>query len=429
MLKSFKYRLDLNEEQKTFFNKSFGCARVVYNRCLDRRKELYADNKQTISAYDLINEITLLKNTETYYWLSEVVAQTLQCAVMNLDTAYKQFFNGGFGFPKYKSKYARQSCQFPQNVRINFDNNKVWFPKLGWTRTHISRQFTGKIKTTTVSKNASGYYYVSILVDNSKPLPEKSPVAADTAIGIDVGVKTLATFSDGTKMENPKYYAKSQQRLAILQERLSRKDKNRYPTSTTDKSSKRRVKAKKAVAKQHQKIVNQRTDYLHKQSTRIIRENQTIIIEDLNIAGMTSRVKTKKQDENGAYLPNGQAAKSGLNKAILDVGIGQFFDMLEYKAEWYGRNLIRIGRFEPSSKTCSNCGYVNQALTLKGREWMCPVCGVNHDRDINAAVNVKDMGLKQYYSEMRKEFKLKTGEGIPSVDSSAIDVKSGAKAV
>lgn len=409
MLRAYKYRLNLNNEQKTFINKSFGCGRVVYNYCLQRRIELYKDGKQKISAFDLCKEIVQLKKTEGYYWLSEVDHQSLCCSVMNMDNAYKHFFNRGFGFPKFKCKYFRQSCKFTQGIKIDFSANKVRFPKIGWVRAYIDREFTGTIKTTTVTKNASGKYYVSILVENGMELPAKPAVHPQTTIGIDVGVKNIVTFSDGTTIANPRNFFKYEERLALLQQRLSRRDKNRYPDEK-DKSSRRRRKAQMAVAKMHQKIQNTRSNLLQKITSKIISENQTIIIEDLNIKGMTATCKPKPNEDNTGFLPNGQAAKSGLNKSILDVGLGKFFDMLEYKAEWHGKNLIKIGRFEPSSKLCSNCKHKNADLKLKDRVWTCVNCGTEHDRDVNAAVNIKEIGLKQYYLQT------KSGQGMPVAD-------------
>lgn len=409
MLKAYKYRLNLNNEQKTFMNKSFGCGRVVYNKALERRIELYKDGKQKISAYDLIGELVQMKRTDDYHWLSEVDHQTLVQSIMNMDNAYKHFFNRGFGFPKFKCKYSRQSCKFTQGINIDFTTNKVRFPKIGWVRACIDREFTGKIKTTTVTKNASGEYYVSILVDNSLDLPAKPAVNPQTTIGIDVGVKNIVTFSDGTTIGNQRNFFKYEERLALLQQRLSRRDKNRYPDEK-DKSSKRRRRAKLAVAKVYQKIANLRNDLLHKITSKIISENQTIVIEDLNIKGMTATCKPKPNEDNTGFLPNGQAAKSGLNKSILDAGLGKFFDMLEYKAEWYGRNLIKIGRFEPSSKLCSNCKHKNTDLKLSDRTWTCSNCNTKHDRDVNAAVNIKEIGLKQYYLQT------KSGQGMPVAD-------------
>lgn len=363
MLKAYKYKLSLNAKQASFMNQSFGCARVVYNYCLQRRVEAYETEKKSISQFDLCKEVVRLKKEETHKWLAGVDHQSLCCSVQNLDKAFTKFFREKKGFPKFKSKkHSIQSCQFTQGIKIDFENKKIKFPKIGWCKLFLSRKFEGKIKTTTVSRNAAGMYFVSILVEDSMPLPKKQPIKESTAIGIDVGLKHFATLSDGTKVDNPKHYQKAEKRLAVLQRRLSKKQKG----------SKNREKAKLKVAKQHYKITCKRSDFLHKLSTKITRENQTVIIEDLNVAGM---------------LKNHKLAKS-----ISSASWSEFFQQLQYKCEWRGHNLVRIGRFEPSSKMCS-CGEVNHKLTLKDREWTCKNCGTTHDRDLLAAQNIKRFGL------------------------------------
>ena len=364
MLRAYKYTLDLNNSQKSFMNKSFGCARVVYNHCLDRRIKVYETDKKRISAYDLCKEVVLLKRTEEKKWLAEIDHQTLCCSVQNLDSAFTKFFREKKGFPKFKSKHGKQSAQFTQGIKIDFENKKIKFPKIGWCNIFFSREFEGNIKTVTVSKIPSGKYFVSILVDNSIPLPIKATIKEKTSIGIDVGIKTFATLSNGEQIDNPKYLENEQKRLACLQRRLSRKTKG----------SNRRTKAKLSVAKLHYKITNQRKDFLHKASSKIVSENQTIIIEDLNIDGM---------------LKNHCLARS-----ISSASWSEFFSQLQYKCDWYGKNLITIGQFQPSSKMCS-CGIINKELTLKDREWTCKSCGTTHDRDILAANNIKKLGLQK----------------------------------
>ncbi len=364
MIKAYRYRLNPNNAQREFFEKSFGCARFVYNWALDRRIKAYQNSKERIGWVDLCKEMTLLKKEESTTWLNEVSIQSLQSSIRHMDAAFTRFFREKKGFPKFKSKKgSRQSFQYVQKVEIDFENNKVYLPKAGWVKFFKNRTFEGKIGTTTISKTATGKYYVSILVDDGKELPAKAPIREETTVGIDVGIKSFAVCSDGTTFANPKYLEKAEARLAVLQRRLSRKQKG----------SKRRDRARKAVARQYEVVRNKRTNFIHQVTSKIVRENQTIIIEDLNVEGM---------------LKNHCLAKH-----ISSASWSEFFRQLQYKCDWYGKNLIRIGRFEPSSKLCP-CGYKNDALTLKDREWTCPQCGTRHDRDLLAANNIKLFGLQ-----------------------------------
>lgn len=385
MLKAYKYKLDLNKAQREFMMKSFGCARVVYNYALNRRNEAYQKKEKAPTQFDLCKDVVRLKKTEEYHWLSEVDHQSLCCSVQNLDKAFSNFFRKKSQFPKFKSRRGKQSCQFTQGINIDFEKGKVRFPKIGWVNAFLSRRFEGKIKTTTVTMTPCGMLFVSMLVDNGEALPTKQAIREETAIGIDVGLKHFAILSNGTKIDNPKYLESSQKRLSVLQRRHSRKQKG----------SKNREKARIKAAKLHYKISNQRNDFLHKTSTMIIRENQTVIIEDLNVEGM---------------LKNHCLAKS-----ISSASWSSFFNMLTYKADWHGRNLLTIGRFEPSSKLCT-CGEKNNDLKLSDRDWTCKKCGAIHDRDLLAANNIKRFGLT------KQNLLSYSGAGSPSepVESSAV---------
>lgn len=365
MLKSYKYQLNLNNEQKEFMNKSFGCARFVYNYALNRKIESYNSGVKVPSQFDLNAEITQLKKQEDFKWLNDVDRQNLNVEMANLNSAYQGFFKLKRGFPKYKSRHSKQSCTFTQSIKVNFDNNKINLPKIGWCNAFISRGFNGIIKKATVSRNASGKYFVSILVEDHREVPIKKPIKEETTIGIDVGIKSFLVTSNGDVIDNPKFYEKELRKLAYLQRQLSRKKKG----------SNNRAKAKHKVAKHHYKISCKRNDFLHKLTSKIISENQTVIIEDLDIQGM---MKNK-------YLA----------KSIGSVSWGEFFRQIEYKALWYGVNLIKIGRYEPSSKLCS-CGVKNNELKLKDREWTCNSCHTTHDRDLLAAQNIKQIGLLKY---------------------------------
>lgn len=365
MIKAYKYRLHPNNEQITFFEKSFGCVRFVYNWALNQRIEAYQKDGTRLGWVDSCKRLTELKKQEATKWLCEVSTQSLQSSIRNMDSAFTRFFREKKGFPKFHSKKrGKFSFQLVQGVSINFDTHKVKLPKIGEVKFGKNKEFVGKIGTCTVSKTPTGKYYISILVDDGKPLPEKTPITADTSVGIDVGIKDFAVLSNGQVYSNPKYLEKDEKRLKVLQKRLSRKQKD----------SKRRERARLLVAKQHEKIRNRRVNFIHQVTSRIVRENQTVIIEDLNVDGM---------------LKNHNLAKH-----IASASWSEFFRQLQYKCDWQGKNFIRIGRFEPSSKMCL-CGYINKDLTLKNREWDCPQCGRHNDRDLLAAVNIKRFGLQK----------------------------------
>lgn len=365
MIKSFKYRLNPTKSQTVQMEKTFGCCRYIYNWALDLKIKAYQESKKSLSAVDLCKELTFLKQKEDHLWLKEVSNESLQQSIRCLDSAFTKFFREHTGFPKFKSKHRDKSTfKNINSVKIDFENSKIKIPILGWIKFYKNRSFEGKIGTITVSKSSTGKYYVSVLVEDGNSLPEKNPITPSTSVGIDVGLKDFAVLSNGQVFQNPKYLEKSSKRLACLQRRLSRKKKgsNRYK------------KAKLAVAICHERIRNRRQDFLHKVSKRIISENQTVIIEDLNVEGM---------------LKN-----HCLAKGISSVAWNDFFRMLQYKAEWNGVNLIRIGRFEPSSKMCG-CGYIHRDLKLSDRVWTCPECGAVNDRDLLAANNIKKFGLEK----------------------------------
>lgn len=361
MLKSYKYRIYPNEDQINSLNHMFGCVRFVYNLGLETKIAAYLSNKTKIDCFELINQMKQLKDTDAP-WLKDCVAQSLQMSLRNLDNAYNCFFKGG-GFPKFKNKKNKQSIHFPQDVKCDFVNTRVFIPKIKWVKCIYDRKFDGDIKTVTLSKTYTNKYFISILVDNKKELPNKKRILEETSIGIDLGIKKIATLSDGTIFENPKFFKKSQEKLKKAQRSLNRKIKG----------SKSYEKQRIIVAKLHEKIKNQREDYLHKITTSIVKKWDTIVLENLDVKHM---------------MKNHLLALS-----IGEVGWNKMCQMLKYKAEWSGKNIIQIGRFEPSSKMCSNCGTINKELKLSDREWICKKCGINHDRDRNAADNIKKFGL------------------------------------
>ena len=368
MLKSYKYELNPTEEQKVLINKTFGCVRFVYNWGLAKKKEAWEKDKKYITRFEFQKELPLLKKSEEYGWLKIPAAQSLINSLINLDLAYKNFFRevkkgNKTGFPKFKSKNSKQSVQFPNDVSIK--RNQIRLPKIGLVKYYKSREIEGKIKTTTVSKTPAGRYFVSILCDTGVPFPEKKEIKKSTAVGIDLGIKTFAYTSDGQVVENQKYLEQSLKKLRVEQRSLARKKKG----------SKSRERQRLKVAKVYEKVANQRKDFLHNISTELIRRYDTIVIEDLNIKDMI-------QNKN-------------LARAISDCGWWNFREMLTYKAEWYGKNLVVIDKFEPSSKMCSGCGEINKELKLSDRKWECKSCKTNHDRDFNAAKNIRQMGLNK----------------------------------
>lgn len=362
MYKAFRYQLNLTEEQIIAVNKQIGCARYVYNWGLNEKSKIYADTKNNISCFDLAKKLVHLK--KELPWLAEVQAQTLQVALRNLDNAYTNFFKKKGKFPKFKSKKdSVQSFSYPQNVKIK--DNKVFLPKIGWCHYYKHRDIVGAIKTVTISRTPTGKYFVCILCDTHIPKPDKVEIKESTTVGLDLGIKTLVVTSDGEMFENQRHFVKLQKRLRVEQRSLQRK-------FTKEDKSKNYLKQKLVVAKIHEKITNQRKDYLNKISTQLIKEYDTICIEDLNISGMMKN--------------------SRLAKHIQDCGWYSLRHMLELKSEEHGKNLIVIPRFAPSSKRCNSCGHINQ-IKLSDREFNCQSCDTLLNRDLNAAQNIKDYGL------------------------------------
>ena len=371
MLHAYKYRIYPTDDQKVLLAKTFGCCRFVYNWALNLKKTAYEERKETLGNVYLTNLMKSELKTE-FEWLSEVNSQSLQSSLRNLDTAYANFFRDKkVGFPHFKSRKNRQSFLCPQHCSVDFEKGTITIPKVKGIPAVLHRKFNGTVKTVTISKTPSGKYFASVLVDTVVQELPTSTIDGDTALGIDLGIKTLAVCSDGRTFGNPKNLQKSIDRLKLLQKRLSRKQKG----------SSNRNKARIKVARLHEHIANCRRDNLHKVTYALTHDNQvrTICMEDLNVKGMMSN--------------------HHLAKAVGDASFGMFLTMLEYKCKWYGTNLVKIDRFAPSSKTCSKCGYVYKGLKLSERSWTCPECGTLHDRDFNAACNIKEIGLKALPTE------------------------------
>lgn len=365
MLKAYKYRLYPTKIQEVLIAKHFGCARYIYNYGLERKIKSYSETKKSISRFTIQADLPKLKKAERTKWLSEVNSLSLQAALLNLDMAFTRFFKEKKGFPKFKSKHDnRQSFSIPQNTTVNYDAKRVYLPKFKeGIKCRFSRKFDGKIKTSTVSRTPTGKYFISILVETEDTIPNKAPIDENKAVGVDLGIKTFATLSDGTEIQNPKYLNKALKKLKRLQRSVSRKKKG----------SNSRKKAVKLLARQYEKVTNKRKDFLHKTTKYLIDHYDTICLETLSASNM---VKNHR-----------------LAQAIQDIGIYTFNSYMDYKAEWYGKNIIRIGRFEPSSKMCS-CGHIHRGLKLSDRVWTCPACGSVNQRDLLAAQNIKKFAFK-----------------------------------
>ena len=356
---TYKFRLNPTDEQKSLLNKHFGSVRYVYNYFLDQRKTEYLENKKSLTYNQQSEFLTQLK--KELGWLKEINSQTLQYSLKCLDTAYQGFFNKRTQFPKFKSKKNKNSFTIPQFVSV--DSDRLQIPKFrenGGIEMIMERKIKGIIKHCNISKTPTGKYFVSILTE----MEYEPNIKTGLSVGIDLGLKDFLVLSNGTKIKNHRFLKHYERSLKLNQQHLSRKTKGsvRY--------EKQRIK----VARIYEKITNSRMDLIHKTTTNIIKNFDTIYLEDLNVKGMMKNHK--------------------LSKAIGDVSWSKFIDTLEYKSSWNDKSVIHIDRFFPSSKTCSKCGWINNNLTLKDREWICPECGSKHDRDFNAAINIENEGFR-----------------------------------
>ena len=366
MLKAYKYRIYPNQKQAIAFEQHFGCVRFVYNWALALQNRYYKIFGKSLSRSKIQSQLVKKKKAGKFAWLNEVNSQSLLNALLNVHTAFTNFFKGRAKFPRFKSKKIPQrSYQCPQHCTINFEQGIINLPKIKGIKTVFSREFVGNIKTVTITKTATGKYHASILVDTDSILPTPTTIEPSLTVGIDLGISHLLNLSDGSKFDNPKHLANASKRLSAQQKIFARKQKQ----------SKNHQKQKLAVARIYEKVRNQRLDLHHKVTHKLICENQatSYALEDLAVKNM---VKNRK-----------------LAKVINDVGWGQFVTLLTYKANWYGKNILKVNRFFASSKICSHCHHKLDNLPLSVRNWTCPSCQTHHDRDINAASNIRHQAL------------------------------------
>ncbi len=365
MLKAIKIRIYPTAEQVDFINKQLGCCRFVYNNCLAFRKDSYQNEHISVSSSSAVKHITVLKKDNE--WLKDVHSKVLQQSVRDMNQAYDNFFKLHKGFPKFKSKHDnRQSCRFPKDAFIGVRGNRIDLIKVlkdihfkcsRNDERYLNRN-QDKVKSITLSKEPNGKFYLSILID--KPL--RQVPQSSSMVGLDLGIKDFAVTSDGQVIENFHFKKNEKSRLKRLQRQISKKVVG----------SKNREKARLRFAKLNEKIRNRKLNFLHDVTNHLIDENQVIVMEDLNVKGMVRNHK--------------------LAESISEVNWGEFRRILTYKAAWYGRQLVFIDRFYPSSKRCNHCGYIYKELTLKDRQWVCPECGSLIDRDYNAALNILEEG-------------------------------------
>jgi len=368
MIKAYKYNLQPTKDQAILLSKHCGCSRFVWNWALNKKTVEYTKSGKSLSRYDLQSELPKMKKMEDYTWLSEVNSLSIQSKLEDLDKAFTSFFKKKSNYPKFKSKKDRQSFRVPQNTKVDFELGKIIIPKfLEGIKFDNHRQFEGKISSSYVTKSPTGKFYISILVEDGIQIPNKSKIVENTTIGIDLGITNFITTSNKEKIDNPRILKNNIRKLRRISKQNSRKKKG----------SKNKEKSRLKLAKIHEKVANIRKDFQHKLSYKLTHDNQvdTIVMETLSIKNMSKNHK--------------------LARHIQDCSWYQFQTFLKYKCDWAGKNFIQIGMFEPSSKLCNKCGHINKELTLQDRNWTCPICNEKHDRDINASINIKKLGLVQ----------------------------------
>ena len=389
--KAYKYRIYPTETQKVFFKKQFGCGRFIYNHCLEERKKQYEQTKKSDTFNKQCKVLTLLKKDPKYHWLNEVYCQGLQASIKNLDTAYKNFFKKQNDYPRFKSKNDNQSFKIPQGFKVK--DGKIYIPKIKeGIKILLDKRLRSvqKICFITISMTKTGKYFASLTCEAvHTPLPK-----AGTSIGIDTGINHLAVLSNGTEYGNHKFLRSKSKKVKFNSRKLSSKKKG------SNNRNKQRIK----LARVHEKVTNLRLHHLHQVTTEIIKNHDEIYVEDLAVKNL---MKNKK-----------------LGFSFNDVALGTFYQLLEYKAKWNERKFVKINRFFPSSKNCSSCGFKNENLKLSERSWVCESCGTTHNRDLNAAKNILNEGLRSSGCDPQSDVKQKQGEALALVKSVTLGVST-----
>ena len=358
--KVHRFRMRPTKAQEAALYRMAGARRFVYNWALDRRKRYYAQYGKGISQKQLSSELTNLKGKPDTLWLREADSQMLQQALRDVEGAFEAFFEKRSRFPRFRSKKAgHYTFRIPQRVKV--EEGEVYVPKVGWVRIRHSREVEGKTKSATFKRDATGHWYVALTTEFE--MPDVEPPASERPVGVDLGLKDLFVLSDGERVPAPRFARKADRKLKKAQKNLSRKKPG----------SRRREKAKHRVARVHRKVSNQRSDFLHKLTTDLARKYDCICVEDLSTKGL---------------------AKTKLSRSVLDAAFGEFVRQVEYKARWNFKRSVKVGRFFPSTKLCSECGALNPNLRLSDRTWLCG-CGTQHDRDLNASRNILAEGMRE----------------------------------
>jgi len=373
VMKAYKFRCYPTKAQQTQLAHEFGSGRFIWNTALEMMSRAYKEQGQKISTYDVSKQFTQLKKDENFSWLKTASATALNEKLCDLEVAFKNFFAGRAKYPRFKKRLHKQTVRYQvlrsAGVQRRWQQGALHLPKLGGLDVRWHRRPKGTPKMATLSKDPDGRYYISMAIEEHV---EHKPITGQ-AVGVDMGIKHLCTLSNGKKIDNPKYLKQYLRQLRHQSRNLGRKQKG----------SKRWQRQRVKVARLHAKIRDSRRHALHVASSTVINESQVIVVEDLNVSGMLRNRR--------------------LSRALSDASMGEFLRMLEYKAQWYGRTLIKVDRWFPSSKTCSGCGHKLDELRLDTRHWQCPQCGAEHDRDINAANNILNEGLGRWSSEVKRE--------------------------
>ncbi len=388
MIRAYRYRIYPNKAQQAAIETHFNAARFVFNLALETKIWAWKSQRVRLSAFDLINQLPELKRENK--WLSEVFSQSLQSSIKNIDKAFEAFFSSSSGFPKFKKKNSKKSYCIPSRTKIDFAAKRITLPKIGEVKFALDkREIIGVLKSCTVHKTATGKYFASLVTEPEAPTILKPVPCINNAIGVDLGIKSFITTSTGDKVDNPQYLKTNIQKLSFLTRVLSFKKKG----------SNRHKNQKLQIAKNYEKISNQRLHFLHSVSNRLLSNNQTVCVETLRVTNLMKRKR--------------------LSRSIADCSWSTFISILQYKAEQRGVNILRVGQFAPTSKACSSCGHIYKDLTLKEREWAC-ICGQSHDRDINAAINI----LHFAFNELKGAMPLSSSQSVSIQREAAGEEKS-----